>query len=266
MEYCCRNFSFLFSLHFSSTLRYVFVFCSMHAAKTFRLQRGRPTLIEGVYNNSHFVHAVTSHVGNIVQIQTQSGALFEGVFRTFSPHFEIAMELVHRVTDVGNGQDEQSFNASNFFDVLIFKAHDVVYMKGMFCLFVSLSPHHWKLMIHSIFIIILFDCALPSAPIAKDVDLEYATKDTFQTDTAISRCNGSSFEEKELEPWSFDGPTGVQNGELECSLDLDDNANGWDAMEMFNKNESKYGVQSTFDHSLTGYTVQIQKKDTKEFR
>lgn len=28
MEYCCRNFSFLFSLHFSSTLRYVFVFCS----------------------------------------------------------------------------------------------------------------------------------------------------------------------------------------------------------------------------------------------
>lgn len=101
---------------------------------------------------------------------------------------------------------------------------------------------------------------------AKDVDLEYATKDTFQTDTAISRCNGGSFEEKELEPWSFDGPTGVTNGELECNLELDDNANGWDVNDMFLKNETVYGVQSTFDQSLTGYTVQIQKNDTKDYK
>lgn len=102
--------------------------------------------------------------------------------------------------------------------------------------------------------------------LAKDVDLEYATKDTFQTDTAISRCNGSSFEEKELEPWSFEGPTGVPNGDVEFNLELDDNANGWDVHDMFLKNETVYGVQSTFDQSLAGYTVQIQKKDTQDFK
>lgn len=85
-------------------------------------------MIEGVYQNSHFVHAVTSHVGNVVQVQTQSGALYEGVFRTFSPHFEIALEIVHRID--GNSQDEQSSLANNIYDVLIFKPNDIVFLKG----------------------------------------------------------------------------------------------------------------------------------------
>lgn len=84
-------------------------------------------MIEGVYHNSHFVHAVTSHVGNVVQVQTQSGALYEGVFRTFSPHFEIALEIVHRIDD---RQDEQNVLANNIYDVLIFKPNDIVFLKG----------------------------------------------------------------------------------------------------------------------------------------
>lgn len=43
------------------------------------------------------MHAVASQIGSVVQIQTKSGAIFEGVFYTVSPHFEIVLQLVHRI-------------------------------------------------------------------------------------------------------------------------------------------------------------------------
>ncbi|KAJ6644235.1 Ataxin-2, partial [Pseudolycoriella hygida] len=96
---------------------------------------------------------------------------------------------------------------------------------------------------------------------ARGIDADYAS--TFATDSTISRCNGSArSEEKELQPWE------AINGELDCSLDCilsDNNSNGWDANDMFNKNELMYDVKSTFDPSLTGYTTQLQHdKDFKD--
>lgn len=100
----------------------------------------------------------------------------------------------------------------SIFDVLIFKPCDVVFIK------------------------------------AKDADLDYATKDTFQTDTAISKCNGSRFDEKELEPWQFDGESNSVNGDVDISLELDNNANGWDVNDMFSVSISlgkKHCMQSS---------------------
>lgn len=43
------------------------------------------------------MHAIASQIGNVVQIQTKGGAIFEGIFYTVSPHFEIVLQLVHRI-------------------------------------------------------------------------------------------------------------------------------------------------------------------------
>ncbi|XP_048482585.1 ataxin-2-like protein isoform X3 [Plutella xylostella] len=197
-----------------------------------RSPRGR-VVAEGVYNNAHFMHAATRHVGEMVQVLTQSGSLWEGVFRTFSSQFEVVLEVAHRVDQEG------VVAVDSVVEKLIFKPQDVVSIR------------------------------------AKDSDLEYATHDVFQTDSAISagkfNGNGRSGEERHLEPW--DGCLGdcgdapALNGDARLdSLELDHRANGWDANDMFRKNEEVYGVHSTYDHSLTGYTLPLQRKDTQDYR
>ncbi|XP_049534288.1 ataxin-2 homolog isoform X1 [Anopheles darlingi] len=194
-----------------------------------RTQRQRSIQAEGIYNNPPFMHAATSHVGNIVQIHTTAGHIYEGVFRTFSSQFQVVLEMAHRI-EVGADQKTKIIVETHC-DRLIFKANDIVTIA------------------------------------AKDVDPEYATRDTFKTDTAISRCNGTSWlEDRELEPWDPSGGTGLNGDHGDHSLELDSNADGWDVNDMFRKNETIYGLHSTFDQSLSGYTVPIQKRDSEEFK
>lgn len=99
---------------------------------------------------------------------------------------------------------------------------------------------------------------------AKDVDLEYATRDTFATDTAISsRLNGGSLKttgEKKLQPWEGDS-----NGDFSLELDMTQ-SNGWDANEMFSLNEKEHGIKTTFKDNLESYTVQIDKSNADDFK
>lgn len=54
------------------------------------------------------------------------------------------------------------------------------------------------------------------------------------------------------------------NGDVD--IELDGAANGWDPNDMFRQNEHVFGVQSTFDDSLSSYTVQLDKVDSDEFK
>uniref|UniRef100_A0A4W4HA90 Sm domain-containing protein n=1 Tax=Electrophorus electricus TaxID=8005 RepID=A0A4W4HA90_ELEEL len=94
----------------------------------------------------------------------------------------------------------------------------------------------------------------------KDVDLNYAKKDNF-TDSAVSARLNGEHKEKDLEPW--DGGDQHASGSLE-SLDTD-LSNGWDPDDMFKYNEETYGVKSTYDSSLSSYTVPLERDNSEEF-
>lgn len=74
-----------------------------------------------------------------------------------------------------------------------------------------------------------------------------------------SALGTSKLEERELEPWD----SGINGADMPLELDT---ANGWDANDMFRKNEQEYGVQSTYDQSLRGYTVPLQQSDSADYK
>lgn len=87
--------------------------------------------------------------------------------------------------------------------------------------------------------------------------------DMFQTDSQITGgSNGDGAQMRELEEWQPDSE--VEHHDLE---DSNNGANGWNALEMFEENERKYGVQSTYKQNLEGYTVQLSAdKNSEEYK
>ncbi|XP_067237823.1 ataxin-2-like protein isoform X1 [Chanodichthys erythropterus] len=189
-----------------------------------------PPVFEGVYNNSRMLHFLTAVVGSRCDVMVKNGSVYEGIFKTLSSRCELAVDAVHKIKNEegdgggGGGGTPVHPRREEITDTMIFGPSDLVTM------------------------------------ICKDVDLNYAIRDTF-TDSAIgsTRVNGDH-KEKVLQRW--DG--GDSNGE---NFDLDaDASNGWDASEMFRFNEETYGVKSTYDSSLSMYTVPLERGSSEGFR
>ncbi|KAM9823341.1 ataxin-2 isoform 12-T12 [Syngnathus typhle] len=187
-------------------------------------------IFNGVYANMRMVHVLTSVVGTKCELKVKNGVVYEGVFKTYSPECDLVLDAAHRKSpEPTTGPKKEDIVES-----IVFKASDVV----------SVS--------------------------FKDVDLNFARKehkgvslrvsDNF-TDSAVSgRINGEH-KEKDLEPW--DGGETHNSDSLE-SLDTDV-SNGWDPNDMFKYNEEKYGVLSTYDSSLSTYTVPLERDNSEEF-
>ncbi|XP_046893374.1 ataxin-2-like protein isoform X6 [Hypomesus transpacificus] len=193
-----------------------------------------PQLCEGVYTNARMLHFLTAVVGSTCDVKVKNGSAYEGIFKTLSSRCELAVDAVHKRSEEregdggggegGGGSSSSTPRIEEITDTMIFSPTDLVTMT------------------------------------CRDVDLNFAIRDTF-TDTAISstRLNGEH-REKVLQRW--DG--GDSNGEC---YDLENDAsNGWDASEMFKFNEETYGVKSTYDSSLSMYTVPLEKGTSEGFR
>uniref|UniRef100_A0A8C3SQ44 Ataxin 2 like n=1 Tax=Chelydra serpentina TaxID=8475 RepID=A0A8C3SQ44_CHESE len=178
-------------------------------------------VFEGVYNNSRMLHFLTAVVGSTCDVKVKNGSTFEGIFKTLSSKFELAVDAVHRKTPdqlVGPKRED-------IVDTMVFKPTDVMLV-------------HFR-----------------------NVDFNYATKDKF-TDSAIamnSKVNGEH-KEKVLQRWEG-GDSNSDDYDLESDM-----SNGWDPNEMFKFNEENYGVKTTYDSSLSSYTVPLEKDNSEEFR
>lgn len=182
-------------------------------------------IFNGVYANMRMVHVLTSVVGTKCELKVKNGAIYEGVFKTYGPECDLVLDAAHRKST----EPSTGPRKEDIVESIIFKASDVV--------------------------VVTF----------KDVDLNFARKvssdtDNF-TDAAVSgRINGEH-KEKDLEPW--DGGE-THNSDSFESLDTDV-SNGWDPNDMFKYNEEKYGVLSTYDSSLSTYTVPLERDNSEEF-
>uniref|UniRef100_A0A4W5JS93 Ataxin 2 n=1 Tax=Hucho hucho TaxID=62062 RepID=A0A4W5JS93_9TELE len=185
-------------------------------------------VFNGVYANMRMVHVLTSVVGSKCELKVKNGLVYDGVFKTYGPECDLVLDAAHRkIPKPSEGPRQEDIVES-----IIFKASDVVVV-------------HFR-----------------------DVDLSFANKistdtDNF-TDTAVSgRINGEH-KEKDLEPWDGgEQQQHVVSGSLE-SLDTDV-SNGWDPNDMFKYNEEQYGIMSTYDSSLSTYTVALERDNSEEF-
>ncbi|XP_029493033.1 ataxin-2-like isoform X4 [Oncorhynchus nerka] len=181
----------------------------------------------GVYANMRMVHVLTSLVGTNCELKVKNGMVYDGVFKTYSPECDLVLDAAN----IKSPGPSVGLRQEDLVDSIIFKASDVVVV-------------HFR-----------------------DVDFNYARKvstdtDNF-TDTAVGgRINGEH-KEKDLEPWDGGRQQHMVSGSLE-SLDTDV-SNGWDPNDMFKYNEEQYGIKSTYDSSLSTYTVALERDNSEEF-
>ncbi|KAM5227964.1 ataxin-2-like protein isoform 17-T17 [Ctenodactylus gundi] len=115
-------------------------------------------VFEGVYNNSRMLHFLTAVVGSTCDVKVKNGTTYEGIFKTLSSKFELAVDAVHRKASEPSGGPRRE----DIVDTMVFKPSDVMLV-------------HFR-----------------------NVDFNYATKDKFTDSAIAmnSKVNGEHKEKK----------------------------------------------------------------------
>ncbi|XP_066840331.1 LOW QUALITY PROTEIN: ataxin-2-like protein [Anser cygnoides] len=79
-------------------------------------------VFEGVYNNSRMLHFLTAVVGSTCDVRVRSGCTFEGIFKTLSSKFELAVDAVHR-------RAAEAPRREDIVDTMVFRPHDVALVR-----------------------------------------------------------------------------------------------------------------------------------------
>ncbi|XP_069342836.1 ataxin-2-like protein isoform X24 [Eulemur rufifrons] len=129
-------------------------------------------VFEGVYNNSRMLHFLTAVVGSTCDVKVKNGTTYEGIFKTLSSKFELAVDAVHRkVSEPAGGPRRE-----DIVDTMVFKPSDVMLV-------------HFR-----------------------NVDFNYATKDKFTDSAIAmnSKVNGEHKEKKRTTQKNFVSGSCVQ--------------------------------------------------------
>ncbi|XP_059887991.1 ataxin-2-like protein isoform X17 [Lagenorhynchus albirostris] len=134
-------------------------------------------VFEGVYNNSRMLHFLTAVVGSTCDVKVKNGTTYEGIFKTLSSKFELAVDAVHRKASEPAGGPRRE----DIVDTMVFKPSDVMLV-------------HFR-----------------------NVDFNYATKDKFTDSAIAmnSKVNGEHKEKRRTTRKNFVSGSCVQPSWLE---------------------------------------------------
>jgi len=156
----------------------------------------------GIYSNARFTHALTSLIGVHLRVETKNKDEYEGIFKTFSPDLEIVLELTHKV----DPNNPDTVELKNVEEKMVFPLSSVVRY------------------------------------FATDVDMEFAMKESFLTDSQIiqTKTNGEA-PMRELEMW----------------MPEEDSAGGGGI-------EERFGLKTSYDPNMSAYTVPLNRDRDSE--
>ncbi|CAF1086208.1 unnamed protein product [Brachionus calyciflorus] len=198
----------------------------------------------GIYTNPLFTHALNTILGCPVVLRTKNNCLYHGMLDSFSPDLDVILKCCHKIdatveTVIYDKSIPEKSNVKTFY----FERDDIVEMN------------------------------------ACEVDTHFAIKilENSFIDSAIVEKSRVSDEEslgeefKELVPYVFDSEydsSDLDSGLVskEVSPLVTNNKTGWNAEDMLNINEIKFGYKSTYKSDLSDYTIPLEKRHTDEYK